>query len=146
MLIKSTNLLSTLFSSTFAPSRSSRSIRSFVYYGKGGQKLEEKIQAWTEFFPTQIEFASNLTKIDPTLSKFSFTLHDFPPTLIWISLSSIQKLKKQSELDYDVTLGLQAQKFIFSYSVWECEFLSLLTESDVIVKFGLFFSFYILLP
>ena len=49
------------------------------------------------------------------------------------------KAKKQPE--YDGTLGQQAQKSIFSYSVCNCEFLSLLTESNVIVKFWLFLAF-----
>ena len=38
-------------------------------------------------------------------------------TLVRIFMSSILKLKKQSEIDYDVILGQQAQKFIFSESV-----------------------------
>ena len=48
-------------------------------------------------------------------------------------------VKKQSELDCGVTLGQQVQKFVFSKSVREHQFLALLTESDVTVKLGLLF-------
>ena len=56
-----------------------------------------------------------------------------------LGFSSIEKLKKQPELDYDVIFGQQTQKFTFSSRLWEYEFLSLLTEGDVIVNFGLLF-------
>ena len=49
------------------------------------------------------------------------------------------KAKTQPKLGYDVTIGQQAQNFTFSNWLWEYEFLSLLTESNVIAKFGLFF-------
>ena len=38
------------------------------------------------------------------------------------------KAQKQPELDYDVTLGQQTQKFIFWNRLWEYEFLSLLAD------------------
>ena len=48
------------------------------------------------------------------------------------------KLKNQPEFDDDVTFGQQVQKLIVSVS--EFEFFSILTESDVIAKFGLIFE------
>lgn len=48
------------------------------------------------------------------------------------------KLKNQPEFDDDVTFGQQAQKFMVSVS--EFEFFSILTESDVMAKFGLIFE------
>ena len=59
------------------------------------------------------------------------------------NISSIWKLKNQPELGHDVTFGQNTEKFKF----WnrDHEFLSLLTECDVIVKFGLIFKLHILL-
>ena len=45
------------------------------------------------------------------------------------------------ELGYDAIFGRQAQKVIFSKSIGEFEFLSLLTVNDVIIKFELFLAF-----
>ena len=57
----------------------------------------------------------------------------------------MHNIEKESELDCDVTSGQQAQKIIFSLSVREYEFLSLVNQINITVKFGLFFSVYILL-
>ena len=43
-------------------------------------------------------------------------------------------LKNQPEPDYDVTFSKHGQKFILSNRLCEYEFLSLLTESDVMAN------------
>ena len=80
-----------------------------------------------------------ITITQPLCNVFSFFIIKFFSFSI---VSSIQKLKNQPKLDYDVNFGQKAQKFKFSNRPWEYEILSLKTEIDVIVKFGLFLSFY----
>ena len=86
------------------------------------------------------DFAVNMA---PRVTRIK--IREFIMSLHWNQTWVVYKNWKQSKLDYDVTPGQHAinhaHKFTFSNRLWDYKFLSLLTESEVVAKIGLFLAF-----